>query len=251
MQHKTCAVMQPTYFPWLGYFALIEQVNKFVFLDDVQMEKNSWQIRNKIKTAQGELFLSISRKRNRGDTLLLIKDTELNDLPRWREKHIKTIEINYYKSRFFEEVFPFIRKLILYETNKLSDYDINIIKSICHKLNINTEFILSSDLKSGGKKDFKVAHICKLINCNKYLSPVGASCYINKENKGGEFIKQNINLFYQNFVHPEYSQLYGDFISHLSILDLLFNEGFINSINIIKKGIKQPIFYEELDGKEK
>jgi len=248
MPNKTCAVMQPTYIPWIGYFDLIDQVDKFVFLDDVQLEKNSWQIRNRIKTAQGELFLSISRKRNKGDALSLIKDTELNDLSRWREKHIKTIQVAYQKTAFFEEVFPFIQTLISANTTNLSEFNINIIQSISDRIGIETEFFISSKLQGiTGVKDERVVLICKALKCDTYISPIGALEYIDRENEGGEFSKNNIELFYQNYNHPIYKQLYGDFLQHMSIIDLLFNEGFSRSLEIIRKGHNQPIHYQHLN----
>lgn len=237
MENKLCAIMQPTYIPWVGYFDLIDQVDKFVFLDDVQVEKSSWQVRNRIKTSQGELYLTISRRKNKGQELSLIKDTKIDDIKHWRKKHVKTLEINYKKSTFFNEIFPFVKPLIMNDTTELSQFNINIIKNICDKIGIKTEFILSSSLPNiNGIKDERVADICKNIKCNNYLSPIGAIEYINKKNVGGEIVKQKINLFYQNYKPTEYKQLYGEFLPYMSILDLLFNEGFDNSLKIIRAG---------------
>jgi hypothetical protein len=242
--NKKCAVMQPTYLPWIGYFDLIDQVNKFVFLDDVQVEKSSWQLRNRIKTAQGELFLTISRKKNKGQELSLIKDTKIDDLVNWREKHIKTLEIAYKKADFFDEVFPFIKPLIINEITELSSFNINIIRSICDRIGIKKEFLISSELPNiSGIKDKRVVEICKAIGCRAYLSSAGAAEYINKDALGGEFGKQSIALFYHNYTPAAYKQLYGEFLPYLSILDLLFNEGFDRSLEIIRKGRSKPLVY--------
>jgi hypothetical protein len=244
MANKICAVMQPTYIPWLGYFDLIDQVDSFVFLDDVQMEKNSWQLRNRIKTAQGELYLSMSRKKNKGDQLLLIKDTEINDTSRWREKHIKSMETAYRKTEFFEDVFPFIESLINEKTINLSEFNINIIKSIADKIGITTDYHISSKLTDiQGTKDQRVVLICKAIGCNVYLSPKGAAEYIDRKKPGGEFPENNILLFYHEYEHPVYTQLYGEFLPSMSIVDLLFNEGFEKSLGIIRNGRRPPIDY--------
>jgi len=242
---KMCAIMQPNYLPWLGYFNLIDQSDVFVFLDDVQLEKNDWQTRNRIKTFQGELYLSVSRKRNRGGTISLIKETEINDSINWRKKHLKSIETAYRKTEFFDEVFHFIEPLINSNLTILSDFNINIIKSISNMIGIKKEFVVSSELPDiDGKKDERVVKICKSIGCNTYLSPVGAAGYINREKIGGAFPDNNISLYYQNYSHPTYKQLYGAFTSHMSVIDLLFNEGFDESIKIIRKGRGIPIHYE-------
>jgi hypothetical protein len=146
--------MQPDYLPWLGYFNLIDQSDIFVILDNVQLEKNDWQIRNRIKTFHGELMLSISRKRNKGQTLPLLKETEINDSTNWRKKHIKSIETAYTKAEFFNEVFEFIQPLINSDLTILSLFNINIIKSISERIGIKKEFIISSELQNiSGKKD--------------------------------------------------------------------------------------------------
>ena len=236
--------MQPTYIPWLGYFDLIDQVDKFVFLDDVQVEKNSWQLRNRIKTAQGELYLSISRKKKKGEQLYLIKDTKVNDLSRWREKHIKSIETAYKKTDFFHDVFPFIESLINTKTINLSEFNMCIIRSIAERIGITKEFFISSTLSGiEGIKDQRVVIICKAIDCNAYLSPTGAAEYIDREKPAGEFLENNITLYYHNYQHPAYKQLYGDFLPYMSVVDLLFNEGFENSLTIIRKGHRPPLDY--------
>ena len=244
ISNKICAIMQPTYLPWLGYFDLIDQVDNFVFLDDVQLEKNSWQLRNRIKTAQGELYLSVSRKKNKGEQLFLIKDTEVNDIPRWREKHIKSIDTAYKKTDFYQDVFPFVESLINNSMINLSKFNINIIQSIAERIGIKTKFFISSELDDiKGIKDRRVVSICKTIDCNAYLSTPGAAEYIDKRKIGGEFPKNNISLYYHNYQHPTYKQLYGDFLPYMSIIDLIFNEGFDKSLNIIKKGRGYPINY--------
>ena len=228
----------------MGYFDLIDQVDKFVFLDDVQVEKSSWQLRNRIKTAQGELFLAISRKKNKGQELSLIKDTKIDDTVNWRERHIKTIEIAYKKADFFDEVFPFTKALIKSDITTLGSFNINIIKSICDRIGIKKEFVISSEIPDiEGIKDRRVVAICKAIGCDTYLSPTGAAEYINKNNPGGEFVKQNVTLFYHDYKPTAYKQLYGEFLPYVSIIDLLFNEGFNKSLEIVRSGRREKIHY--------
>jgi len=229
--------MQPGYIPWLGLFDLIDSVDKFVFLDDVKLQRNSWDVRNRIKTPQGELYLTIPVRRTKGRDKLMINKALINDSHRWRKKHLKTIEFVYKKAEFFNKVYPFLVKLINNNINKLSNFNINIAISIAEKLGINKEFIISSKLKNvTGKKDVRLVYICKEIGCDQYVSPQGAVEYIEAKSPGGEFIKNKIELFYQNYQHPVYKQLYGNFLAYMSIIDLLFNCGFIRSLKIIRDG---------------
>lgn len=239
-----CAIMQPTYIPWLGYFDLIDSVDEFVFLDDVKLEKCSWQVRNRIKTPQGELYLTIPVRSTKGRDKLIINETIINDTEFWRKKHLKSIFYAYRKSGFFNEVYPFVEKLINNETVLLSDFNINIITSISNIIGINKEFTFSSNLKNlSGKKEVRIVSICKEINCDKYLSPQGSAAYIEKNSPGGEFPRNNIALFYHNYKHPVYKQLYTEFLPYMSILDLLFNCGFNKSLKVIRNGRREPIDY--------
>ena len=229
--------MQPTYIPWMGYFNLIDQVDKFVFLDDVQLVKRSWQTRNRIKTAQGELFLTIPIKKvdKRDDTLIC--NAVISEDESWKEKHIRSLELAYKKAPYFDLMFSFIKEIIFNEEKKLSDYNIYIIKQIAQKLGLKTEFIRSSELKGiVGKKDARLVSVCKHIGCDDYISPQGSAVYIEKECPGGEFAKNNLKFFYHNYEHPVYEQINGNFIGFMSIIDLFFNHGFDASLDIIKKG---------------
>ena len=241
-----CAVMQPTYLPWLGYFDLIDSVDKFVFLDDVKLEKSSWHVRNRIKTAQEGLYLTVPVKMTKGRDKLLINETLIQDNVPWRKKHLRSIFYAYRKSAFFDEVYPVVESIINANIERLADFNIGAIKSISVAIGIQKEFIRSSTLKGvSGKKDARVVSICKNIDCSEYISPKGAADYIEKDRPGGQFPGNNIDLFYQNYEHPVYNQLYGEFLPYMSIVDLLFNHGFNKSLIIVRKGRRDAIPYRD------
>jgi len=246
MPNDVCAIMQPTYNPWLGYFDLLDKVDTFVFLDNVQLVKRSWQTRNRIKTPKGELFLSIPVITPNGQKTL-IKDAIIDDTQKWRKKHLRAIEINYRSSPFFDKVFPFIKDLLFFKTKNLADFNINFIQKIAWKIGINsTKIIRASQLEPlEGKKDKRLVEICKKIQCNIYISPQGSASYIEKENPGGAFPSAGIQLYYHNYEHPIYPQLYPPFIPFMGIIDLLFNVGFDKALQIIRKGRKKDIYYSE------
>ena len=145
-----CSIMQPTYLPWLGYFDLIDQVDIFVFLDNVQVVKRSWHVRNRIKASQGELNLTIPIKKTKYRDKTLFCETHLNNEQNWRNKHVKSIELAYKKAPFFNEVYLFVKDLIECSESILSKFNINIIKKISSKMGICKELInaLSRPIKT-------------------------------------------------------------------------------------------------------
>lgn len=229
--------MQPTFNPWIGYFDLMNYVDTFIFLDTVQLNQQSWQTRNKIKVQNKELMISIPIQKNKSKNELLIKDT-LIDFRRFdfRKKLIRTLEQSYRKSKYYKEVNGFINELIFYETNYLSQYNINIINNICRKININTRIVILSEInyKSTSQKGEQVLDICKYCNATEYISPLGSKDYLDE--KIELFNINNITVFYQYYNHPVYSQLGKEFIPYLGIFDLLYNEGFDKSREIILSG---------------
>ena len=104
--NKVMSLMQPTYYPWLGYFNLMKQSDVFVMYNTTQLQKRSWQVRNKIKTSQGETFLSIPVKKTANRNDLMIKDAEILYDNKWNTKHLTSIKQAYSKTPYFDNIFP-------------------------------------------------------------------------------------------------------------------------------------------------
>jgi len=244
-----CAIMQPTYLPWCGYFDLIDRVDKFVFLDDVKLEKSDWHVRNRIKSASGETMLTIDVSLPNGRMNTMINQAQLNMKAPWQKKHLKSIYSNYKKTKYFDHVYPFLESLINTHHDHLSDFTISIIEAICLKIGIQTQFIKSSDMGGlEGVKDERLVSICNKLTVKNYLSPVGSAVYLNQNTSGGALVKQNINLYYHQFEHPTYEQLFGEFKSHLCIIDMLFNCGFDNTLSLIRSGRRKMLSHTEFGG---
>jgi hypothetical protein len=224
------SIFQPTYLPWLGFFKAIDLADKFVFLDDVQFEKHSWQSRNRIKTANGELMMTVPIIRNFPQ---LINEVKINYAQDWVRSHLKSIQMNYCKAPFFSEVFPRLESIYNQRTEKILDLNINIIKDICDFLEIKTEFIISSDLGVAKfHKNEKIAAILEKLGATQYFYAPGSAEYM----KAGAALykKIGVELISLKLEHPVYPQLHGKFISYLSIIDLLFNCGKEESVKILK-----------------
>jgi len=213
------AIHQPNFLPWIGYFYKMYKSDIFVFLDNVQFSKNSYQNRVKIKTSQGAQWLTLPVFHKFGQ---LTKDVRINNNEKWKEKHLKTIELNYKKAPYFNQIYNLLVKV--YTNNKwelMTDFNIELITAICNFLDIKTKTIRASSLNTSGSATELLIDIVKKVGGDIYLSGKGGMKY-QDENR---FKEENITLIYTNFKHPVYPQLWGEFIEGLSIIDLLFNCG--------------------------
>lgn len=212
----TVSIHQPSYMPWLGYFDKIAKSDIHIFLDDVKYSKNNLFNRNKIKTPQGEAWLTVPVK-YKSD--LLICQTQIDNNSNWRKNHLKTIKLNYAKAPYSKEYSDFLEKFYSKNWQYLSDLTISMNKAMADLLGIKVKFLKSSDLKVAGAKNEKLINLCKKVKADTYLSGLGAKSYLDEE----LFLKNNIKVNYQQFNNPIYKQLWGEFIPNLSIIDILFN----------------------------
>lgn len=223
-------IFQPTYLSWMGYYKAIEWSDKFVFLDDVQFEKSSWQNRNRIKSAAGEIILTVPVIRKFPQK---INEVKINYSQNWIKKHLNSIKFNYYKAPFFKEIFPLIDNFYKDKPENLANLNMGIIKSICNYLRIEKEFYYSSKLNvQDFHKNEKIIFILKKMNADQYLFAEGSTGYMEEEI--GSYKSAGIKLISLKFDYPYYNQLYGKFISHLSIIDTLFNCGRDKTAQILK-----------------
>ena len=219
-------------------FCSIRSCQEFVFLDDVQFDRRSWQQRNRILLNEKVNYLTLPIKK-KGLRLQLINETIIDNKDILKKHHIK-IKHAYCKSKYFNDYFDFFEELLEASSNKssLSEINIFIIKKIARLINLNTKFEISYKLNVNGKKTDKIINICKKLKKNKYLINKGALQYITEDKK--KFVENNINLYLLDFKINSYNQSSKSFIKELSILDLIFNEGpntlnFLRSSYLLKK----------------
>ena len=167
--------MQPTYLPWIGYFDLIDQVDLFIFLDDVSFSKQSWQHRNRIKTPQGPLWLTVPL-RHRGRFGQLISDVEISNPDFWH-KHLRAVEVNYAKAARFADYFPSLAAI--YEEGapwtRLAPLNIALIRWAMNAAGVTTETRLASEIDSSGARSEHLVSLCRAVGAGAYLSPIGAA----------------------------------------------------------------------------
>ena len=213
-----CSIMQPTYLPWIGYFNLIKNAEIFVVYDSAQFSKQSWQQRNKLRSKDSELMLTIPVVKNPMNTK--INEILINNEKRVLKKHLKTIKLNYSKSNNFDKYISEIENIYNRGFSKLIDLNLELIRFGCKVFDIKTKILLSSNIDYEGEKNNALISMCKQLNIDTYVSPEGAKDYIDIK----LFEKNNINLEFQKYNHPVYNQIdFKNFISHLSFIDFLFN----------------------------
>lgn len=213
------SIHQPVYLPWLGFFKKIISSDIFVFLDDVQFEKNGWHNRNKIKTKDGDIWLTVPvhAKNN-----ILLNSIQIDNSSNWSQKHAKSILLNYSKSPFFDEYWSDYELIYKKKFTTLLELNVILIKTILKQLDVKTKIVFSSELKTTSTGSDRILEICKKLKATSYLSGIQGPNYL----KTDDFKKNNIKLIIQNFHHPTYKQLYNSFLPNLSTIDLIFNEGF-------------------------
>ena len=216
---KKISIHQPNYIPWLGYFHKIFLSDVFVFLDDAQFSNEGMHNWHYIKTPQGSLRLKIPVQQKLGDK---ISEVRTKDELGWKQKHLKAIEINYKKARFFEQIFEDVSCMIEKPFHSLSSLNSAFIKSVCAKFGFNTQFVYASTLNISTSREEKVIDIIKALNGTFYYSGMGAKEYQVEQN----FKNKGIDLQYTKYNVFKYHQLWNGFVSNVSVIDYLMNYGY-------------------------
>jgi hypothetical protein len=227
------AICQPTYLPWIGYFDLMDQVDTFVLLDTVQFEKQSWQQRNRIKTPTGLQWLTVPIA-FRGRFGQKICEVEIRD-GNFGRMHLRAIELNYSRGRFFRDFFPDISAILgsIGPGDRLVELNVRLLELFVKVLGIRTPMVLASSLNETGKKTLLLANICRKLGATQYVSPIGSAEYLLAEL--AVMNEAKIETLFHNYIHPQYEQRFPPFVPFASAIDLIINEG-DRSMEIIRSG---------------
>jgi hypothetical protein len=219
-------IHQPQYLPWLGCLDKIDKADVFVILDNVQFKKNEWQNRNRIKTAQGHQWITVPVLYRFPEK---INEVRINNKANWGRKHLQALITNYSKSTYFDNYKSFFEDIFSRSWDRLVDINIEIIRFLISALDLKTKLVIASDLKLREEPTERLVDICKMLDGNRYLAGKDGNKYMNLE----LFEQEGIDVIFQDFKHPVYHQLFGDFEPCMSAIDLLFNCG-DNSLEILR-----------------
>ena len=240
------SVMQPTFLPWIGYFDMIDQADLFVLYDNVQLAKQSWQVRNRVKQGKNELMLRVPVAKDKPFNEMIIGEARIRQGGDWPGKMLALVELSYRKAGFFEAVYPVFEEIVK-AAETLGDLNGNLIQAFSERMGIETKFFKASEMayeKAG--KDASLVNMCRELGADAYLSARGSAAYIEAERPGGAFVPAGIKLLYHQYAHPEYKQLKRPFLPYMGIIDLLFNVGFGEALGVIRQGRKPGLSYQEV-----
>jgi hypothetical protein len=218
---KVVAIVQSNYIPWKGYFDLINAADEFILFDDVQFTRRDWRNRNRIKTPNGLIWLTIPVE-SKGGYFNKIKDIAISD-PKWSRRHWTSITQNYSKARYFRDYKDVFQDLYLGSHDRfLSQINFRFLEILCALLGIKTKLSWSMDHPMVEGKTERLVDLCRQVEAQEYISGPSAKAYIDEE----LFRAQGIMLRYMDYTgYPEYDQLFPPFEHRVSVIDLLFNTG--------------------------
>lgn len=221
---------QPVYLPWLGLFHKIALADAYCYFDDVQYQKKDWNNRNKLKGPNGPFWLTVPVK-SQNHFAKKVGEIEIDNSSHWWKKHLKSLELNYRQAPFFPKYIDFFRDCYGRRWERLSDLNEHMLKWFLEVLGIKVSYSKMSEIGFEGRKDDLVLDMCLKLKADVYIFGKLGRDYADVE----KFHRAGIDVCFQDYVHPTYRQLFGDFTPYLSVVDLLMNEG-PRSLEIIMTG---------------
>lgn len=215
------AIMQPYFFPYIGYWQLIHAVDRFVIFDDVNYITRGWVNRNRILINGEPTYITVPL--HQASQNKRICDIASQSSPVWRDKLVKSVEITYRKAPFFAEVFPIVEQLIRHETDSLSGYLVYQLQTLSAFMGINTEFVRTSRCyeNNGLSGQVRVLDICKRECATAYINPWGGQVLYDAET----FREAGMDMRFIVMHLLPYRQRTAGFVSCLSIIDALMEVG--------------------------
>ncbi|ATQ41555.1 WbqC family protein [Caulobacter mirabilis] len=217
---RTAVISQPTWLPYLGYFELIAAADVFVFLDDVQFARRSWQSRNRIPTANGELMLTVPVRRHDRETL--IRDIEVDDGQPWRAKQLTSLRHAYAGRPFFAEGMAFMEEQLARPEPRLSALSGGLIEAAARRLGLETLFVRASDLDCDGARSEHLLALCRRVGADRYLSTGGSADYMAED---GVFEAAGFPVVFRSHQPRPYPQGRDPFVPYMAFVDALMNLG--------------------------
>ena len=212
---------QPSYLPWLGLFSKMAKSDVFVYLDTVSYSKWDWSSRNKIRVHNGTMWLTVPVLTG-GKSNQVFTEVKIDNTQKWARTHWKSISMNYSRTPYFSLYENFFKDVYHNEWEYLSELDEHITKFLIESLGIKIKFVkASTSLHLEGHKSSLVLDMCMKMNADVFIFGGEGKNYAQVD----DFENVGINVIFQEYKHPVYPQIQGEFIPNISVIDLLFNCG--------------------------
>ena len=238
------AMMQPTFLPWQGFFELIREADRFIFLDDFQFCKRSWHQRNRLFGGGGRVeWYTVPHKA--GSCYAPLNQTQIADEQPWRKKTWQCLRLNYGKTPFFPVLAPQLEKWLLTPSESLAEFNIGFISWACNLLELRPEFRRSSERPSELKRSERNLDLLRWCGADTYFSARGSFEYMRTD---GIFPTAEVRVVFQDYHPRPYPQAgtKGEFVPSLSILDALLNIGPQATAKLLAGGTPRRLEWEEL-----
>lgn len=226
------ALMQPYFFPYIGYFQLIHSVDEFVIFDQAQHIRRSWITRNRILNAHKEtVYINVPVCKAPRETK--IKDIIINNELNWQEKIIQ--QLNYYKDApNYSHVLEFVKECLRKEYTKLSQLNTCLLRKTCKLLNIETNITVLSEsfpsIDEADDADEWGIIVSKALNATTYINAIGGKEFYNTQ----KYNEEGLEIKFVNPMLEPYKQFNHEFISGLSIIDVLMFNNIDHIIEMIE-----------------
>ena len=214
------AVLQPGYLPWLGFFDQLRRADVFVYYDDVQYDTHGWRNRNRIKTQNGPIWLTVP-VRHSGLDRPRILDVEIDGRSKWAKKHVASLRQAYAGAPFTRAYMPALEELLFRPWERLVDLDMAAAELMAEWFGLRRRIERASLLGIDGGQSDRLLNICRHFGASTYVSGAAARDYLDVP----LFERHGIHVEWQQFAHPVYPQPHGEFVPYLSAIDLLLNCG--------------------------
>ncbi|MFA5905337.1 MAG: WbqC family protein [Desulfobacula sp.] len=244
------AMMQPAFLPWQGFFELICKSDIFIFLDDFQFSRQSFQQRNRLFVNKNQIdWYSVPIDLDKSFKAPLNRTT-INERIPWRKKILKRLEQNYKKAKFYDEIGPYIEDWLNSRQDTLADLNVSFIMLVCRLLKLDKEFRYSSQFPTMAKRSERVLELARWCKTDRYISAKGSFGYMMEDKV---FPVEDIEVVFQNFYPQPYPQVCSTngFEPFLSILDALLNIGSVEVKKLVENGSPELLPWETMEATER
>lgn len=227
-------ILQPSYIPWLGAFDMLAACDIWIFYDDVQYNRRSFRNRNRIKTIRGAEYLTVPVEKQPRDTPT--NAIRIAEVSPWAEHHLSKLRESYSSCPGFSRVQGVLADAFERRGALLVDLNTDLMRTFADLLGLQPSFLNASDLGASGRGQERILELCRSVGATTYVNGAAGRDLYDPDT----FRDAGIELVFHEYEHPRYEQPHGEFIDHLSIVDLLMTYEPSHALEILRRGSNLP-----------